>query len=378
MISLTKNNSDWTTWTVNYNGNYYAINNPEHSSKYDNETFFFPEGDTPTITISDIGQLNFSSLPKELILRLNNRDDSLGKHVDELWIDCRHDKVRLKYIWTIKTAEWNTHINPLFLRTEIANQLKQINETSKRYISIEESTDSIEFIDLLFDVTADYKENIGKTINTIKDDLNSATETANTNASLGGFANKITANFTFDESVQVACTRYLQYFIEFLNDLGIPSNSHITNKGDDTLFCIEPTDKQSSLRAIADALALYLNLPETNISQHITDNIDPLTELRIEKLNSEISKLKSDINLNQAIIKLQQHQLDTQNTPSITSSTNHKGTTPLDGLRTVVIDNNTESSQEFFQGVIKLGSFKKAGIEFNWNALVKLVTNRYK
>lgn len=70
--------------------------------------------------------------------------------------------------------------------------------------------------------------------------------------------------FDFPPTVKVACEQYLQYFIQFLEDLGIEADSEISSNAGKVLFSVTPRSGEEALDAIQKALEAYLSLPTDN------------------------------------------------------------------------------------------------------------------
>jgi hypothetical protein len=74
------------------------------------------------------------------------------------------------------------------------------------------------------------------------------------------------ALFDFPKSIQISCEQYLFYFAKFLQDLGINATSNLKEEAGKVLFSVTPTDDVEALDKIREALAVYLNLPASSIS----------------------------------------------------------------------------------------------------------------
>ena len=61
------------------------------------------------------------------------------------------------------------------------------------------------------------------------------------------------------------CKQYLEYFAQFLKDLGINATSNLNEEAGKVLFSVTPTDDKEALDKIREALAVYLNLPASPI-----------------------------------------------------------------------------------------------------------------
>lgn len=373
MFELSKTGKSWEEWEVYFKGNKFILGSGT-AVPVDDELYDFPCDSNCKISIAEIEQLSFIDIPKELYLRIESLNNSFGQNVQRIYLDCRFGKAKIEYAWSINLAEWSEHINPVFVRNETYNALLNSSHNTEGLFLQEIEDHDAGFIDLYFEYTTDLNDNIGETLNSLKLTIDEAYEIAKNKVSSNGFAEDFIARFAFDPAVQDSCVRYLHFFIEFLKDMGISADSSISRKGPNVLFSIHPTDKDTSLTKIKEALALYLNLPEFNLGILNTSQMDPIIELKIEKITAEISRLKTDIKLNQAILNYE------NKTSLSTSETNSKlkeadkyslGVTPIEGFQSITIDNKVEKKEEFLGGFIKLGTFKKAGIEFDWSTLFR-------
>ncbi len=77
--------------------------------------------------------------------------------------------------------------------------------------------------------------------------------------------NSLGINFDFPIELKVFCKQYLEYFAQFLQDLGINATSNLKEEAGKVLFSVTPTDDVEALDKIREALAVYLNLPASPI-----------------------------------------------------------------------------------------------------------------
>ncbi|WP_076408431.1 hypothetical protein [Shewanella sp. UCD-KL12] len=369
MIKLNKVGDSWKDWEIYFKGMKYNMGS---GAAVDKNLYDFPSDSELKISIMDIDKLSFLDIPQELYICLENVNNSLGYAVQRLWIDCRFQKVKLVYSWSIEVEAWSDPLNPVLLRNEAHKILGEKSIDNKLLLHKIDDMDA-GYVDLYFEFTENINANIGDTIDTIKFLLDETYELARLKVINTSFPEALLAKFSFDPVVQDSCIRYLHFFIEFLKDMGIHADSSINKKGCDVLFSISPTSKEASLSKIKEVLAMYLNLPEFNLGNYDVSLLDPVTELKIEKISAEISRLKTDIKLNQAILKYEQAAISSEK--NITSKGLYQnpslGITPLTGLETITADNKVETKEEFLGGFIKLGIFKKAGVEFDWAKLAQ-------
>jgi hypothetical protein len=68
----------------------------------------------------------------------------------------------------------------------------------------------------------------------------------------------------FPAEYRTSCIQYLQYFADFLTDLGVKAKTAVIPEDDYTLLKVTPEDKTVSLQKIHDALEIYLELPKSS------------------------------------------------------------------------------------------------------------------
>ncbi|HYJ88718.1 MAG TPA: hypothetical protein VEW46_21810 [Pyrinomonadaceae bacterium] len=67
------------------------------------------------------------------------------------------------------------------------------------------------------------------------------------NTLLGEDSDSVSALFEFPEEVRLPCEQYLQYFAEFLRDLGVNANTSLVQQAGQVLFTVTPTDQEQAL-----------------------------------------------------------------------------------------------------------------------------------
>ncbi|MGP7735791.1 hypothetical protein [Oceanimonas smirnovii] len=362
MIELDKTSEDWKEWQVTIDGNSYNLG--DIGSRYSENTFdIHLDGDF--IALSSLLSGSLSDLPKELVINLDGADGGLGEHVKYILISTYPGEEHFGYVWEIDPEKWESPLNPFMIRDEVANYLlhslcdgdpKKVQSENDDYMAA-----------IYFNI--DYRlpaRDLLSAVELVKNAINVGLESAEEKLLLGGYSNKIVAKFQFAPEAQQACTSYLLYFIEFLRDMGINANGRIENHESKVLFTVEPKSKNESLTVISQALAMYLSSSEVDTGSiaPIVDELDPLTELKIEKLKNEIDRLKSSLRTNEAILRYQDRLLT--NSEQVTKLPKQ----PLEGLCEVYVDDKKQDKGSFLGGGVRLGVYKKAGLEIDWRALI--------
>lgn len=117
--------------------------------------------------------------------------------------------------------------------------------------------------------------------------------------------NSIVTSFNFPEEVAVYCEQYLQYFIQFLRDLGVEATSKLMHKAGEVLFTVTPVDEREALDKIQEALNIYLGLPANPL-------VGDRTEIAVLRLESAVQRLQSDLKLAAAEIQAKNATIQAQ------------------------------------------------------------------
>jgi len=106
--------------------------------------------------------------------------------------------------------------------------------------------------------------------------------------------------FSFPEESKIACIQYLQYFYEFLKDIGVQAKVKLdVQDSGGTILSVIPEDKDEALENIRLALDIYLRLPSSQIEPDISS-------IQVQSLNAQIFHLKGQLTLAAATIQQQQ------------------------------------------------------------------------
>lgn len=108
--------------------------------------------------------------------------------------------------------------------------------------------------------------------------------------------------FDFPPAVKVACEQYLQYFIQFLDDLGIEADSQITSDAGRVMFSVTPRSGEEALASIQEALKVYLEIPQHPAN---SSGFDVNADVAVMQLRANAMHLQSQLMLAQSV-----HQLD--------------------------------------------------------------------
>lgn len=121
-------------------------------------------------------------------------------------------------------------------------------------------------------------------------------------------------SFKFPEKLKVSCEQYLLYFAQFLKDLGINADSDLNEEAGKVLFSVTPTGDVEALDKIREALAVYLNLPASPISDLEYSENFALMRLQQQVRNLQHSQqmAKTELLSAQYALSLAQNNIENQ------------------------------------------------------------------
>ncbi|WP_155738369.1 hypothetical protein, partial [Clostridium saccharobutylicum] len=123
---------------------------------------------------------------------------------------------------------------------------------------------------------------------------------------LQGNIEGISFEFNLNESIKTAYKQYLVYFVQFLEDVGIDSESEMKSEADRILFRVIPKDKTVALKNIRDLLNIYIDF----IDNKEIEIYEDYNNLAVSQLKANVLHLKSQLILAQTIIEQKQITID--------------------------------------------------------------------
>lgn len=165
--------------------------------------------------------------------------------------------------------------------------------------------------------------------------------------------------FDIDENLKIAYKQYLDYFVQFLKDIGIGAKANTYEELNKILFQVIPDDKTVALNNIRNCLSLYLSLVENKE----IDAYDDYSNIAYMQLKANIGHLKSQLMLANAIIEQKQVTID------MLRYVTGKETGSL-------IENRKENELELFDGVVTLGEVDCKILKFNLGKFLKILFRR--
>ncbi|HEY9138505.1 MAG TPA: hypothetical protein VIM67_09545, partial [Terriglobus sp.] len=119
--------------------------------------------------------------------------------------------------------------------------------------------------------------------------------------------NAVSVVFNFPPTIKSTCEQYLNYFGQFLSDLGIDAHTELKEQAHSVLFSIIPTNADEALDNIREALQIYLGLANAT---RFTDAASAFTDLAVTQLQANVLHLQSQIMMAKAAIAMQNATLE--------------------------------------------------------------------
>ncbi len=174
----------------------------------------------------------------------------------------------------------------------------------------------------------------------------------------------ISVFFGFPDKLKVSCEQYILYFTQFLQDLGINATSNLKEEAGKVLFSVTPTDDVEALDKIREALAVYLNLPASPISDLEYSENFALMRLQQQVRNLQHSQqmAKTEILSARYALGLAQQNIDNQDRMIVRQNSLIKNQTKIIEKitsKSIMMDSveNKEELEEIYEGV-KVGESK--------------------
>lgn len=322
-----------------------------------------------SILMGDVAKIKTRSFPQYLHLSLDDVSHDFYQMLFSISLYKKDKILCVNVSWGANFLTWRESHNLVLYKESFKNNL--INFEMQYLVNIYDAvkdddyySDSVD-IKMEFEFLLDDFDTLDEIFKYLNSELLKVEKQTEEELVVDGWSNKIVSKFNFPEEYQVYCMKYLQYFVEFLKDMEISAQSTLKTENGQTIFCVTPND-DVSLVEIHNALGLYLSLPQTTDSLPQNMSNDSFTQLKIEKLNFEISSLKNSLRLQDAMIMC----YESKSLPPVRG-----GSVIHRSLEHVISNGKKEESAEFFDGIVKLGIYKIGPLELNFGKLATKFKN---
>jgi len=165
---------------------------------------------------------------------------------------------------------------------------------------------------------------------------------------------KIYYEFGIDKSIKVAFKQYLIYFTQFLEDIGIESDSVIKDNEMNIIFEVIPKDKTVALNNIRKCLEIYLRLIDNKELALYED----YTNVAVMQLKANIDHLNTQLMLFKTIAEQRQITIDLLKSGNL------------------VLLEKEKSEVTLLNGAIKVKEFEWKGLSINPAKIINLLKRK--
>lgn len=170
----------------------------------------------------------------------------------------------------------------------------------------------------------------------------------------------VVMQFDFPEEVKVPCEQYLLYFVQFLKDLGVEATAELQHEAGQVLFAVTPTDKETALDKIRDALEIYLRMSASPVS----DGSALSSEIAVQRLTGEIQALQSRLTLARAEIQYKDKAIDAMQ--FIIDRQRLSGDVMVESLKNVTPKSPDKDKEAVLGGIVEITKYEGKGINVNF------------
>ncbi len=182
--------------------------------------------------------------------------------------------------------------------------------------------------------------------------------------------NSVLTIYSFPKEIKHISIQYLEYFVQFLSDIGIEAKSHIREHMQNTLFSITPINsKEEALLKIKKALEIYLALPYQPDLELLVEEKE---NIAISQLYSQIQFFKSQLILSQTTIQAKDAIIIAQES---TIRTLQLGSFPE--MNNKINPSQKEKNEEsLFGDIIKVTEYQIWGVKINLPKLIRIIKRK--
>jgi len=222
--------------------------------------------------------------------------DHIHRNVNGCYIDLSKKKAsRVEFISRYEYDQWQQP----FLISDYFDVLEHVgNSFAGRGVAVSTHLHDYPVATVSFpiaDLTAPLSDEINRHVPVLKELLDMAWDEVR--AAIP--PDSLVAYFRFPREIQAACTQYLTYFSQFLQDLGIDATIDLRQEAHRVLFTATPNSGDEALHSIQQALVAYLRLPSLMGRRGIvTDS----TDLAVMQLDANVRHLHAQVELARGVI----------------------------------------------------------------------------
>jgi hypothetical protein len=169
--------------------------------------------------------------------------------------------------------------------------------------------------------------------------------------------------FQFPEEIKTACKQYLVYFSQFLQDMGIFTDTEIKDEAGQTLFKIVPQNKDQALSKIQEALNLYLNAPN-NVD--FFSNTSLQSDISVKQWEANVYHLKSQLTLANSILQVNQATIESL------QLSNYQYKQLLESKK-----NSQDDQEDIIKNIVSVKKYEGNGFSINFAEILRKLKRKY-
>lgn len=263
-----------------------------------------------------------------------------------IFIDFSYDRVKapaVKVELNIDFEEWSNLLSIYEYASLIEDVIIDLQDPHIEYFQDEEFvTNGFGFIFKVFDTDKRIKEVVSE----VEIKLKKVESLLETEIMKKMKSNSLNMIFNFPEDIRVPCEQYLQYFAQFIKDLGINVKSDLKHEASKTLFSVIPDNNDEALKIIQEALSIYLNM-STDLD--IEYDFEGITNFAANQYKMNLYYLRSQLTQANATIDAKNETLNLLKSYRLSEMINQEP------------PKNEQNEEKILGGIIGLGKIKLPG-----------------
>lgn len=255
--------------------------------------------DDEICSFEDIARVPLKSLPILFCFSVYTKNPSYP-FFDHMLLTRKADFILIKATISYSLLEWQEEIGLITFTEQLCEKLAEFE-----FIELDGPTKEVSEIYISFSKHLNINSTLEQETKTIFEYILSLQkEILNNYRVLSGIAAKIKVS----EEYGYAFAQYLMYFGQFLSDMGIGSETSVTNNNGLIILNINPSNKEDAIQNIYFALNSYLALADGE--SLIKPNLTPASELKYKQLMSNVEHLKLQLSYTQAMLEVKNEHIN--------------------------------------------------------------------
>jgi hypothetical protein len=185
----------------------------------------------------------------------------------------------------------------------------------------------------------------------------------------------LVALFRFAPEVKTACEQYLLYFVQFLEDLGIPATAELQEQARGVLFTVTPQSGPEALERIREALEVYLRIPQSpDFDTEVTHHAD----IAVQQYAANVLHLRSQLTLAKAVLEAKDATIEALQAANLQYKQLLSANPQSQGQLAGSGAGNTQGDETILGGTVAITKYKGKGFEVNLPLIFRTLRRTFK